>query len=412
MIECDIEVPAEWPSSELARKASGRTPYEYFEEFSPLFATTDVSFESIGPHMQEYLQQCGGSTKSRRLLIGGMRGKHLLLASPLVMWYLTHGLVVTKVYEAIEYTPKACFKPFTRQVTLERREGDAMLANVAKLIGNSSYGSLLIDKSKHSKIVYVSGRHDACLKVNDPRFKSLTELDDDHYEVVMSKRRIKMDMPIQLGYFILQYAKLRMLQFYYDCIDRFCDRVDYEYLEMDTDSAYMGLSAPRLIDIVKPEMREEFLKQLENHCTDKSMDARDYWFPRTCCKKHAKFDNREPGLFKLEFSGDEMICLCSKTYVVSNAVETKFSCKGIQKRHVIDPLAIFNTVLNTRITQSRTNIGFRSKDNKISTYTQQRGGFSYFYIKRQVAADGIHTKPLDITLCPPVVTLCPSLINS
>ena len=35
-----------------------------------------------------------------------------------------------------------------------------------------------------------------------------------------------------------------MLQFYYDCIDRLVDRRDFQYVEMDTDSEYMALSAP------------------------------------------------------------------------------------------------------------------------------------------------------------------------
>ena len=30
-----------------------------------------------------------------------------------------------------------------------------------------------------------------------------------------------MNLPIQIGYFILQYAKLRMLQFYYDFMLKF-----------------------------------------------------------------------------------------------------------------------------------------------------------------------------------------------
>lgn len=35
------------------------------------------------------------------------------------------------------------------------------------------------------------------------------------------------DLPIQLGYFILQYAKLRMLQFYYDFMDSHVNRKDF-----------------------------------------------------------------------------------------------------------------------------------------------------------------------------------------
>ena len=93
---------------------------------------------------------------------------------------------------------------------------------------------------------------------------------------------------------------------------------------MDTDSAYMALSGP-LETLVKPDMQAEFYEEYEQ------------WFPRPFCpehrhefidrsvwtKKHAereccaatyRYDCRTPGLFKTEFSGDEIVALNSKTY--------------------------------------------------------------------------------------------------
>ena len=132
----------------------------------------------------------------------------------------------------------------------------------------------------------------------------------------MAKRKIKLDLPIQLGYFILQYAKLRMLEFYYDFMDVYVNRSDFEYCEMDTDSAYMAISGSCLDEVIKPDMRNKYERGLKGFCTDDQIeaDANFHWFPRTCCSKHAKFDKRTPGLFKLEYQGDELIGLCSKTY--------------------------------------------------------------------------------------------------
>ena len=75
------------------------------------------------------------------------------------------------------------------------------------------YGSLIMDKTKHQNVFYVEGKNRACFEVNKPQFKQTTCLDAEgqFYEVEASKRRNKLDLPIQLGYFILQYAKLRML---------------------------------------------------------------------------------------------------------------------------------------------------------------------------------------------------------
>jgi len=62
-----------------------------------------------------------------------------------------------------------------------------------------------------------------------------------------------------------------MLQFYYDCLDYFVDRRDYQALEMDTDSLYYALSAPNLEDVIKVEKRKEFFTNYHR------------WFPSESC---------------------------------------------------------------------------------------------------------------------------------
>lgn len=64
----------------------------YFEEMCPLFCTSEVEFDSIGEHMQNYAKANQLSTKSRVLLLGGMKGERLLLSAPLLKWYILHGL--------------------------------------------------------------------------------------------------------------------------------------------------------------------------------------------------------------------------------------------------------------------------------------------------------------------------------
>ena len=215
--------------------------------------------------------------------------------------------------------------------------------------------------------------------MNDPRFQKLEclDLEEQYYEVEMAKRKIKLDLPIHLGYFVLQNAKVRMLEFYFDFMDVYVDRSDFEYCEMDTDSAYMAISGSSLEEVIKPEMKEQYERGLNGFCTDEDIeaDAVYHWFPRMCCAKHAKFDKRTPGLFKLEYQGDEMIGLCSKTYIVRKPKvvrpsssrmaalqilnkakgwknrlrslqsrrinEYKFSSKGISKHHLKAPMTKF-----------------------------------------------------------------------
>ena len=52
--------------------------------------------------------------------------------------------------------------------------------------------------------------------INSCNLKNLDAITDTTYEVEMYKNHIKMDNPIQIIFLISQYAKLRMLEFYYD----------------------------------------------------------------------------------------------------------------------------------------------------------------------------------------------------
>ena len=47
-----------------------------------------------------------------RSLIGSMKGERVLLATPLLKWYLEHGLENTQVHQVVEFTPRPCFKSF------------------------------------------------------------------------------------------------------------------------------------------------------------------------------------------------------------------------------------------------------------------------------------------------------------
>ena len=393
--------------------------------------------------MQAHIWEYQLSDRPLRLLVGGMKARQILQTTPLLQWYLKHGLVVTKLYQVVEFQQQRCFREFVKEVSDARRHGDddpdtGIIADTMKVIGNPVYGSLIVDKTKHSDVKYVQGENETCLKINDPLSRNLECLDQEEqfYEVEMAKRKISLDLPIQLGYFILQYAKLRMLEFYYDFMDSYVDRSDFEYCEMDTERAYMTISGSSLEDIIKPEMKAEYDLGLRGYCTDMDIEADDqhHRFPRTCCSLHAKYYKRTPGLFKLEYQGDEMIVLCSKTYIVRKAKviqpyscsinasrllkrakgwglkrngrrsrlvqEYKFNSKGISKRHLTLPISKFRRVLKTHCAQSGCNRGFRVRNNAVFTYTQDRRGFSYLYCKRKVLDDEIHTEPLDITLCP------------
>ena len=59
--------------------------------------------------------------------------------------------------------------------------------------------------------------------------QDLEELHEKTYEITFTKREIKRDLPLQIGVAVYHLAKLRMLEFYYDFIDKYIDREDFQY---------------------------------------------------------------------------------------------------------------------------------------------------------------------------------------
>ena len=184
-----------------------------------------------------------------------------------------------------------------------RREGDenplsGIVAETMKLSGNSSYGYQIMDRSKHTITKYLNDEktHKA---IKEPLFKRLNSVKKDLYEVELLKSTIEHREPIIVGFFILQYAKLRMLELYYNFYDKFCDVNKFEELEMDTDSLYLALAEENSYDCIKPDKRAAWEKMRKNECRDSfKADAKTNFFPRTCWSTHKKYDKREPGLLK------------------------------------------------------------------------------------------------------------------
>ena len=251
------------------------------------------------------------------------------------------------------------------------RDNDkALIAETMKLIGNSSYEKLITNKEKHHDIVYVN-ESEIGTEIMDEHFYNLTELPDSYYEVEKTKKKISLDLPIHLGVFILNYAKLRMLEFYYDFLDYYLPREDFEVLEMDTDSNYLGITGEYVEDLIKPELREEFERNKHN------------WFVTPLAPQ----GKRTPGLFKVECKGNKMIGLCSKSYhtelfaTENSPAQVKFSMKGVNKGQFKNPMPHYEHALITKQNFRTCNQGIRAKDESMVTYKQDKNALTYFYPK-------------------------------
>ena len=151
--------------------------------------------------------------------------------------------------------------------------------------------------------------------LRSPFFNNLEEI-GGAYDIKEFKRTVTVKRPYQCGVAVYQLAKLRMLEFYYDFLDKYFNRQGFELCYMDTDSFYIAMSGDSLDEIVRPEMKQAYEADKKN------------WFATD------KFSERTLGLFKSEFVGARGVWLTAKCYLVQNEAldENKYGCKGVSPK--------------------------------------------------------------------------------
>ena len=92
----------------------------------------------------------------QKLLISSFKLENGTVITPLLNFYMELGLQCTN-----KYSPGKCFNNFVQSVVDARREGDenplsGVVTETMKLLGNSSYGYQIMDRSRHTITKYLN----------------------------------------------------------------------------------------------------------------------------------------------------------------------------------------------------------------------------------------------------------------
>ena len=363
-----------------------------FSEFPPFFINANVQTQcEFTAKMREKLGK--KIPKENRKLISVLSATKIGLYTPLIQWYLSHGLVVTAVHKVVHAERGTPFVEFTEWVSDERRKGDAnpelqVYAELGKNTGNSAFGGTGMNKNRHTTVTYTGDEKVARKMIRSRLFHDMREIEQADetrmYEIISGKRVHNQNRPMHVASAIYGLAKLRMLEFYYDFMDKYFDRKDWQLMSMDTDSMYLGLAAEKLLDLVKPEMEEEFEREKHKWLVVKG-----------------KNDKRTPGIFKVESEARVGYSIVAKSHLYINdrpgpgEKEKKISLKGTS--HSNNPKVFMEEVFRRALmgeTPIATNIGFRQFDEQIYTYAIKKDAINCIYDKRCLMEDGITTYPI------------------
>ena len=119
-----------------------------------------------------------------------------------------------------------------------RRKGyenpnSSVVAETRKFPANSFDGYQIMDRSRHAVRKYLTDEKTHAAIISK-LFRKLDHVNNSLFEFELIAQ-IEHKEPINVGFFILQHAKMRILELYYNFFTRFCDVSTFEEFEMDTD---------------------------------------------------------------------------------------------------------------------------------------------------------------------------------
>ena len=144
--------------------------------------------------MQEYAEKERLLTQLRRMLISSFELTNGTIIIPLLLFYFELGILCTKVYRLVEYTPVKSFSNFLQSVVNGRRQEDQnpnyiTTAETMKLLANSSSANQIMDRSRHSVTRYKIDEKTHAV-INKKMFKRLGHINDQLCKVELAKLNI------------------------------------------------------------------------------------------------------------------------------------------------------------------------------------------------------------------------------
>lgn len=182
-----------------------------------------------------------------------------------------------------------------------------------KLLVNSFYGGTILNKRNYVRTQTTASDLKRSAMVMDPSFQDMTHVEGSSVHIVSAAPSMYMDTPTHIGKAVLDLAKVRMIEFYYDVVARL---EGARLISFDTDAFTFHVDP--MVDVA--------------NCLP--MCVLDAYFDNPAAPEKGGAKVRgTPGLFHLESSGvaaraagPKMVCVAD-----GSGAATKVSCKGVKR---------------------------------------------------------------------------------
>lgn len=318
-------------------------------------------------------------TGGTKLLATLMDKDHYVVHYSLLQFYLSHGMVLKKIYRVLSFKQSKWMKKYILFNTEKRKKAESKFEqDLYKLMINAVFGFSLMSHKNRIDFKLVTDKETFLKWSSKPRFKGFQIINDGLAGVEMKVNNVKLGHPLYIGTTILEMAKKYNYVVYYDYF-----KVMYKEIKLgysDTDC---------FLVLIKGQDPYEDM-QYNSHLFDTSNFDENH--PLYSTKRKKKL-----GTLKSETAGDPIRAFCalrSKSYsiLLDKNFEVKKS-KGI-KSHILSKRINFQDYVDALHLSPLKEYSFysiRSIKNNLYTVKSSRVGLSPMDDKRYLCSNGIDT---------------------
>lgn len=167
-----------------------------------------------------------------------------LVLDELLLFYVEKGLTIIKWHSIQRWRNATLFKDFILQnINVRNKSTDPAIKNARKIANNSLYGKTCENVFRYRQFIVdrieeAPASVDAAINRSAARWLNFTTIDAQYVIAEVARKEVILNKPVQLGFAILEFAKLRIYQFWHALCMQFGNDVLLMYT--DTDSLLLG----------------------------------------------------------------------------------------------------------------------------------------------------------------------------
>jgi len=275
--------------------------HAYFDDLPPVYENKFISMDMLSSLQRDFFESLGASSqvfKTKRLIADLTPKESYVVHSRLLKLFCELGVKVTTLRNAVVFQQSCFLSPFIdTAIELRKAAKTKFESDVMKKISNATYGRSLLQKEQMKSVKLVTDTDKAIFYANQALFDDVIQINKDLLAIIMKKRSVLLNSPVQWGLSILDIAKEHFLRYFYKILKpSFPDSLSL--ITTDTDGMTIYVECPNFY---------EFLWKNKQHHDLSGIDPND-----PILGKYFDDTNKGiPGMMKLELSQAVIHKACS-----------------------------------------------------------------------------------------------------